>query len=57
MAKALQIVGLAITTISVAAMEWNYKLLLPVENRFHTVHRILLMDLCRTYRLGADMAV
>lgn len=57
MAKALQIVGLAITSISVAALEWNYKLLLPVEKPFHTVHRILLMDLCRTYGLGADMAI
>lgn len=59
MPKALHNVGLAITSISVAALEWNCELLLPFEKPFHTMHRILRMDLWKTYRngLGEDMGV
>lgn len=60
MPKALHNVGLAITSISVAAPEWNCKLLFPSEKSFHTMHRVPwggFMENLQKWAIGDDMGV
>ena len=52
--------GLAITNISVAALEWNCKLLFPSKKSSHTLQRVLgdgFMENLQIWAIGDDIGV